>query len=64
MFHYYQAPATIEVAKYLINGKRQFYTRQFSQDGPLMICFLAPETYVEKMKARPFLKNIEIKIKA
>lgn len=64
MFHYYQAPAVIEVARYLINGGRDFYTRKFSNDGPLMICFLAPEAYVEKMKARPFLKHIEIKIKA
>lgn len=35
MFHYYQAPATLEVARYLIQGNREFYTHKSSMDAPL-----------------------------
>lgn len=64
MFHYYQAPAVIEVARYLIQGNREFYTHKTSFEAPLQIRFLASEEYVEKMKSRPFLKHIEITRKA
>lgn len=64
MCHYYQTPATVDVARYFINGKKNFYTIQDTIDGSLIFCFLATEAYVEKMKARPFLKNITITVKA
>lgn len=64
MFHYYQTPAILEVARYLIQGNREFYTHKPSMDAPLQIRFLASEEYVKKMQARPFLKHIPITIKA
>lgn len=63
MFHYYVAPATKEVVMYLVNGGREFFTKKEINGDGLTVRFLASPEYVAKMSARPFLKNIEIKIK-
>lgn len=64
MIHYYIAPATAEIVEYLRNGGREFYTKKEQRDQSLRVCFLATEAYVEKMKARPFLRNTAITRKA
>lgn len=64
MIHYFTAPATAEVVEYLRFGNREFYTRLEGPDKHLTVNFLATDEYVAKMRKRPFLKNIEIKIKA
>lgn len=62
--HYYVMPATREAVEYLRNGGREFYTRKEGPDKHLTVRFLATPEYVEKMRNRPFLKNIEITRKA
>lgn len=64
MIHYYVAPATREVVEYLRNGGREFYTHKEIRTQSLNVHFLASDEYIEKMKARPFLKNIPINRKA
>lgn len=64
MTHYYVAPATKEAVEYLRNGGREFYTKKELRTDSLNVHFLASEEYVSKMKARPFLRNIQITRKA
>lgn len=64
MIHYYTAPATREVVEYLRNGCREFYTKKNHLTQTLTVCFLATEDYVAKMKARTFLRGVEINKKA
>lgn len=64
MVHYFSAPATAEVVEYLRFGGREFYTHKEGPDKHLTVRFLATEEYVAKMRARPFLKNVEITRKA
>lgn len=58
------APAIKEVVMYLINGNRNFIATKDGFDKPLYIRFMATDEYIEKMKARPFLRNIDIVRKA
>jgi len=62
--HYYVAPATREVAEYLRNGGKEFFTRKDYTNQTLTVRFLATPEYVEKMRNRPFLKGVEITRKA
>lgn len=64
MVHYYTAPATKEVVEYLRNGGREFFTKKDRINQTLTVRFLATEEYVEKMRARPFLRNVVIDRKA
>lgn len=64
MFHYYVAEATKEAVEYLRNGGREFYTKKNLRTQELTVHFLASEEYVAKMKARPFLRNTQITLKA
>lgn len=54
------APAVQAVVMYLVNGNKDFIATKDGFDKPLYIRFMATDEYVEKMKARPFLRDITI----
>lgn len=60
MVHHFKAPATREIVEYLRNGGRTFHAYKESRDGELIVHFMATTEYVEKMKSRPYLTNIQI----
>lgn len=64
MIHSWAAPATREVVEYLRNGVREFHTVKDHRNQSLTVRFLATEEYVAKMRARSFLRGVEITRKA